>query len=395
MSLLKLALKNLLRKRVRSIALILIGALAGGLIFSASTILLSVKSSLELGMKRLGADIMVAPAGYETKVQRTLLSGEPSAYYMDAKIIDRIKAVPGVHKASPQLFMTSAVLECCYAPDVLLVGYDPESDFTIKPWKRFAVEATNDDAIIGANLNYLSPEDFRFYGKQFGISSVLELTGLPYFDKTVFMTMDAARNMIEISKSASARPLNIGKDQISSVLVKVHDNYDIQKAAADIEKTLPEIKVIVTNELITAVRNDTHLALWGVFAGGTAAWVMLLAMNGLIFTIVTNERRREYGILRAMGATKKHVYRLIVSEAAILSGAGGLIGSMVGWLIISFFRRLIIVSLGNIPFTLPSPFYLCAAAVVCALLFILTGAASAMYPALRASRREPDEAIKR
>ena len=253
MTLIKLAIKNILRKRVRSIAIVIVAALAAGLIFSASSILKPAKSSLELGMDKLGADIMVVPSEYELRGQKELLAGEPSSFYMDVDNLEKVAAVPGVKQASAQLFMASAVLECCYAPDVLLVGYNPEADFTIKPWIRFTVPGTasteNIDPVeIGSNLSYLSSDEIRFYGKQFRIGSVLQSTGLGFFDKTVFMDMATARKMIEVSKSKSARPLNITADQISSILIKVDRGHIIQNVAADIEKRVPGVIAIRTRE---------------------------------------------------------------------------------------------------------------------------------------------------
>lgn len=294
--------------------------------------------------------------------------------------------------------MTSSVLECCSMPTVLLVGFDPHTDFTIAPWIRYIHNVSKkdlDELTIGSQVLYASEgPHMTFFGKEFKIAKSLEPTGLGFLDYSIFMTMDAARDMILNSDSRSHQSLPIDPDQISSLLIKVNDERTVHDVAAGIEQMLPHVKAIIAKDLITAVRRDAEIAMWGVITGGAAAWIMVLVLSGIVYMIVINERSREFGILRAMGATRMHVVRLVVFEAAILSGIGGLIGAAIGWITIVYFKRLIIVSLGNVAFTLPSPFFIGAAGAVCLLLFLLTGAASAAYPAIRVSRRETDEAIK-
>jgi len=398
MTLHKLAIKNLLRKKVRSIAVVCVAALAGGLIFSATMILQSTKSSLELGMERLGADIMVVPLEYELRGQKVLLAGEPTSFYMDRANLAKITAVPGVKQAAPQLFMASAVLDCCVAPNVLLVGYDPKLDFTIQPWVKFSVQQPKhlvklDPVTLGSTLRYLTQSDMRFYGKQFWIGSVLNPTGLGFLDNAVFMTMDVARNMALQSKTKSKRPLNIGPDMISSVLVKVDHVSNIRKVAADIETTIPGVLAIRARELVISERKNIEVALWGVIAAGVAFWFMLLIMMGLVFAMTVNERERELGILRAMGATMLHVFRLIITEASLLAGLGGVIGVSLGWAVLVNFKQLIIAMLGNIHFLWPSPAFTGAIGVACVMFMLSSGIVSVLYPAVRSCRSEPYRAI--
>ncbi len=400
MTLCKLALKNLLRKRVRSIAIIFAAALASGFFFSATTVLKAVEGSVELGMERLGADIMVVPAAHVAASRKILLAGEPTSFYMDRKNLAAVAAVQGVAKASPQLFMTSARLACCGTPLTLLVGYDPDTDFTISPWIRSAISPRkgneNDDPVtIGSSLAYVTSKEMMYYGKQFRIGAVLHPTGLGLLDRSVFMTIDAAGDMIEHSKTILRVPLNVNSRQISSVLVRVAPAYDIHAVGRSIEAALPDLKAIVTKDFIIAVRKDVSSALWGVFAVGVIFWFMLLIMMGLVFAMTVNERERELGILRAMGATRMHVLRLLVTEAVLLTGTGGAAGIGLAWIFIVKFKQQIIVYLGNIQFLWPSYAMIGTIGLACFLLMLLSGAAAVLYPAVKSIQREPYDAIHR
>lgn len=397
MTLVKLALKNLERKRVRTIAIILVATLASGLIFGATTILKSVQNSLEIGMARLGADIMVVPVDHEEKGRKILLAGAPTSFYMNSGNFEKVLKVPGVQKASPQLFATSSVLLCCSMPTVLLVGYDPKTDFTITPWtqRRHTVSKEQlDEVTIGIQTLYSTEGAImRFYGKKFKISGSLEETGIGFLDYSIFMTIDAARDMIARSATDAEKPLYIGSDQISSVLVIAGREFDVHRVAADIEKSVPGIKALITKDVIAAVRKDTEFAVWGVLTVGASFWVMMLIMMGLVFAMTVNERERELGILRAMGASKVKVVQLILMEAMILTGAGAAAGIGLALAVIISFKKLIIAALGNIPFMWPSSLYIGSIGMACLLLMLLSGIAAALYPAIKNSRTEPYDAI--
>src|SRR5665647_3840694 len=115
-SLIRLALKNMGRKRFRSISIILAGAFACGLIFAGTITVSAVGSGLEKGMARLGADIMVFPAGFEGSGTKILMGSEPSNFYMPEAKMNEVAAVKGVSRVSPQLYITSTKLICCSMP---------------------------------------------------------------------------------------------------------------------------------------------------------------------------------------------------------------------------------------------------------------------------------------
>jgi putative ABC transport system permease protein len=116
-------------------------------------------------------------------------------------------------------------------------------------------------------------------------------------------------------------------------------------------------------------------------------------MVGFAFYMIVNERQRELGMLRAMGAKKKQVFSLIILEAVMISFAGGVIGLAVGAGLLYALQGIIQQSL-QLPYLLPEPLVV-GELVGGALLFsVLTGLLSALLPAVMASRMEPYEAIR-
>jgi putative ABC transport system permease protein len=395
----KIALKNLGRKRFRSLSIILAGTLACGLVFTGAVLLKSVKAGLELGMARLGADIMVVPAGYEAEGSQILLGSELTAFYMDKRIEDKVAEVLGVYQTSPQLYITSLVIECCTMPTVWLVGFDSATDFTLTPWLKFKVEEEGgefDPIIVGANTLYAIDGMFiSFFGKRFHVKSGTAKTGFRFIDDSAFMTMDVARSMIDISKTKAGLPLAINENQISAVMVKIAPEADVSSVAANIENSVPGVKTIVSRNLVTTMRHDVAACLWGIVAIGILSWSMILFLMGLVFAMVVNERQREFGLLRAMGATRVKMIRLILSEAAVLSGIGSIIGIIGGMLALNHLQGLIILNYGTeIPFVWPEPIFINLAALFCGLAIIISCTAMALGPAIRCSNLEPYAAIR-
>ena len=93
--------------------------------------------SVRLTQKRLGADILVVPEGNERKVEGALLMGSTAQIRMPTANLAKIRAIPGVEVASPQLYLMSmSNSSCCSVPDMFMVAYDPATDFTVEPWLK-------------------------------------------------------------------------------------------------------------------------------------------------------------------------------------------------------------------------------------------------------------------
>ncbi len=105
--------------------------------------------------------------------------------------------------------------------------------------------------------------------------------------------------------------------------------------------------------------------------------------NVMVMSVL--ERRMEIGVRRSIGATRKEIRYQFLLESILLSGAGGLIGVLIG----------VGVTLGytnytNIVFSIPALEVLSAI-----LLALLIGALSGVYPAIKASKIQPAEAVRK
>lgn len=395
MNLRHIMIQNLKRKPYRTLAIALCVMITTGTLFVVTLTMRGVQSSLNIGLARLGADLIVVPSGQQVSAQEAFIVGQPTTFYMDQLVEQKVATIPGVARTSAQVFVqTLRNASCCFG-EFFLVSFDPHSDFTISPWltARLGGRTLKPDEIIVGDRILLSPgETAIFYGTPFKVADVIDPTGMG-LDRTVFMPIDSLRQMIAASPQRAEKPLTIAPNQVSAVLVKVDPGASSNNVAEAIENKVAGVQAITTSQMLLAV-NQQFTSLFGVILAVTAIlWVMSLLMLALVFSMIVNERQREIGLLRAMGARAAQVFSLIVGEAALLTGLGGALGLIVSGILIISFEPLLEQRL-RIPFLLPSAVDASVHVIVLIGLAVISGAVASFQAAFRLCRLEPYEAIR-
>ena len=124
-----------------------------------------------------------------------------------------------------------------------------------------------------------------------------------------------------------------------------------------------------------------------IILGGIAAISLLVGGIGImnIMLVTVTERTREIGIRRAIGAQRANIVAQFLIEAAMLCGMGGLVGIAVGTL------GSVILSTALVQITVFPPLWVTAAALA---LSLALGVLFGSYPAMKASRLQPVEALR-
>lgn len=398
MNILYVAFKNLRRKITRTGLLLAIVAVVSCTLFTATLFLRSINNALKLGTYRLGADILVVPGNAEVveKAQKALLAGEPTEFFMDKSILDKVKKVEGVRNATPQLFIKPASFTCCFNVDVFLVAFDPETDFTVKPWleKHLNRSLGPNEIITGREIPVIPGDTIPFFGTTFQVAGTMEPTGMDFFDRSAFMSLDGAYRMAEDSKTKAIQKIEIGRDKISTVLVQVNEDVAPDRVAIRIEHDLPGVKALVSDTVISTVRKQLSGLIHAIVIISSILWFIVLLIMAFAFYMIVSERRREIGLLRAMGANKLHIASIILNEAALLSAAGGAAGVMVGFALLMSFKNLMLHYL-KLPYLFPSTGELLLLIAGAVFFSLITGLLSALLPSLSVIKTEPYEAIRR
>ena len=361
-----------------------------GFLLATTLIIAGARYSLDSGLERLGADILVVPEGAEIKIETALLMGKPVDVWMPRENIQKVANIPGVEAVSPQIYLASMFdSPCCAVSEMFIVVYDPETDFTIAPWleKNIGRSLAKGEVIGGDYIFVPDGSQFiRLYGYDTDLVGNLEPTGTG-MDQTLFMTLDTALEMAESSKTTALMTLNIDPNAISTIMVKVAPEVNPHRVAVQIRNDTDGMVPMESPNLFGTFRNQMNGLLWGFFAITVIVWVVTMILIGILFSTVANERRREMAVLRAVGATRNFIFRSVLTEASLLGLGGAVIGIAVAASSLYIFKDLIAGSL-KMPFlfpSIPSFISLFSAGVALAIVSI---ALSALIPALRLSRQE-------
>ncbi|MDD1718417.1 MAG: FtsX-like permease family protein [Methanoregulaceae archaeon] len=386
--------RNLRNRPGRNIPTVIAFAVIGATLFSALYLASGMEQSLYRGTKWMGADLMIVPGEYTAAGENILLTGSPTTFFFDDSGFERISQVPGVEKASPEVYIATLLASCCAAP-VQIIAIDPDHDFTISAWLRDkpGIRLGKDDIIIGSKIDGDTGSDLMFYGHEFHIVGKLEPTGLRGVDMAVFTRIEDAYVMADESGEKAVKNLTIPRGMVSTVLVKVAPGASPAAVGDEIRRQVPGTKVITPTGLLHTVSGHIE-GVMGVLYGSTlaiaAAFILLF---GVISAMVAHELRKEITILGALGVTKAFVLRLVFAESFSLSIIGGLLGIGAATVILIAFQDFIASRL-KIPFGIPSAGTLMVSFGIALLALILIGLAASVYPTVRLVRSEAFRAIR-
>ena len=324
------ALKNLKRKTFRTGVLVFAIALLVSLLIFAISFTVSVASSLKKSSDRLGADLVVIPIGARTFAEEYLLESKNTSFYMPISIIEKVKKIEGIEKLTYQTYLSSIAGLCCDVPPTRIVAFDQKTDFIINPWlqKSLGRPLEVGEAIAGAitseNLGLgLLDVEATIFENRFKIVGVLEETGTG-LDLALFMTEENLKNIIASGKS----PLK--KGQISIIFTKLKKGYDPSYVGKVLEGEIPEVDVMARSDMGAKFINTLADINKIFFLTTVLASVLTTFLVWAIFSAIANERSKEIGIMRALGAKENHIVKLYLLEVLVLGLFGSIIGVLAG-----------------------------------------------------------------
>ena len=183
------------------------------------------------------------------------------------------------------------------------------------------------------------------------------------------------------------------REQYTSLVVRVANPSAVQNVEDSIKQ-----KGFGTFSLLDATKSlRRFFTILDLFLGIFGSLALAVASLGIVNTLVMAilERRREIGIMKAIGASDTDVRRLFFAEAGAMGFAGGALGVALGWVIGRLINAGTNLYLHN--HQLPSeqiwsvPWWLVAGAIAFALVVSLV---SGLYPAARAARLDPVQALR-
>lgn len=297
----QLALRNLLQNKTRLFISTAGLALALLLILSLDSIFLGAESRISAYVDRSGADVWVSQAGVRNM--------HMASSTLPASLGDRVRAVPGVTSVTPILYVLSVVNTGHGNALSYLIGLPP-NPAAGAPWKVTAGtgvpglgEAVIDRTVaqasglgLGATVTILNNK-FRVVGLTDGTVSIV--------------------NSVAFISMADFMRIRANSESVSYLLVKVAPGSSPDAIAGRIEREVGGVtavsRVAFGNEerkVVEAMSTDL------INIMNTMGLLIGLAVLALSIYTATLARRAEYGVLKAMGARNRDLYKVVLTQAA-------------------------------------------------------------------------------
>jgi putative ABC transport system permease protein len=322
---LRIAWNNLLHRRFRLFCLATLIGLVAFVIAGGVLLGLGLRNGVESASARLGADVMFLPLGAAGDLEGALLAGKPSTFYLPGESVRLLSEESGVKRASPQLFVATFDSSHCSAL-VQIIGYDPETDFVVAPWLEETLPGgpKRGEIVVGNAILLETGDIMQLFGTQYCVAGRLEKTGMG-FDVSVFANRETIRMIIEeYEKYLGAIPMP-DADAASAVVVETEAGIDVEAFAKNIRKRYRGVDVILPQAIIGNLARNLDLTIGVLTVLPAVLWLVSAFVLSIVFTIALNERKREFGVLRALGATRRKLAGILLTESVLTGvlGAGG------------------------------------------------------------------------
>ncbi|MBI3944473.1 MAG: ABC transporter permease [Armatimonadetes bacterium] len=415
---LKFALRNLTQRKVRTGLTIFSIAVAVAVLFTLLSFNKGYSRALNSQLQQMGVHAMVLPIGCPYEAASLLMKGGKIDNHLPASTTQTVDRIPGIQIAAPA-FM-SAIMRPDEGRADVYFGID-ERTFDLKNWwkiikvkkdprelqdnwEKLAADPANlmsrrefietmkdpDSVILGfdASLIELSSVGDEIYvpeaDRAFKVVGVLAPTG-QQDDGFFFVSLKAAQQIFR-------KP-----DQITTVQIRFSDPTKANAITEELEK-IPGAEVIAMGELLGTMQSLLGSARTLIFS--IVFVVIAISALGVLNTVLMSvfERTREIGVMRATGAARGNVFQLVWVETLLMVGIGGAVGlgmavagaQVIEGVIKGAMARMDMLAgvKGSVIAFEPRIF------VLCVLFILAVGVVAGIYPALKASKARPIEALR-
>lgn len=383
-----LAFRNLIRRPLRNGLTVAGLAIAVAVLVCLSSFGNGYKRALSAEVDRMGVQLMLVPLGCPYDAAARVLKGRALEFSLPESALAEARRDAAVAVAVAAPLLLAALPRPQAGRADMWAGID-ESALELKPWwqakagqKWFLNEHS---AILGADaaeVELRSPGD-RLYSPEaqyeLRVAGVLQRSGTSD-DSLFFVPLKTAQQMFKLP------------GRLTAVAIRLHDPSLLRAASARLQR-IPGAQVVTLTEMMGTFLNLVGAVRTLLFSIALVAIAIsvLSVFNTLLAAVL--ERTGELSVMRAIGASRWQILGLITTEAVLLTG----LGSIGGILLALFVGRGIENLVKELVPLAPEQSLLSPTTNILletAAMGIVMGVLGGLYPAWRACRHHPAEALK-
>jgi putative ABC transport system permease protein len=295
---------------------------------------------------------------------------------------DRIYTIPNkinINVLSPKLYNQIQYKNST----ILLVGAIPDKELIMKKWWNITGLLPKNDTneiLLGSGLKSslgLQKDDtMQIRNSSFIITGTLDETG-SVDDFSIFMPLHTAQSLFGLEGQVSE--IDVGA---------LCNNCPVEVISQQITDAVPDVKAVPIKQAVETRMQATQQT--ANFSLLLASIILVVGIASIMNTMLASvhEKKKEIGVFLSLGADKTHLYKMFLSEAAILGLVGGIVGTSAGLLASLLMGPLLI----NIPISLAEvPLFIIP---ICIGLSVGSSIIASLYPTWRASKIDPVKALK-
>ena len=363
--------RNLFRRRGRTF-LTLFGIAIG---VAAIAALGAVAGALREGFASMTrgseADFVVTQAGALTAILGSI----------DQAVADDLRAMPEVAAVDGMVFANSILDDGSY---LFCFGYDP-SGFSIRRFRIVAGERLDQASARRGRPLLLGRRAAERLHRRVG--DVLYVGQVPFRVVGLYETGSSMEDSAAVVSLEDAQTLTLQLRRVTVLYVKLRDPAMADAFRARMARRFPDLTVIASAEFADQEYMVRVVDAMAMAVAGLAVVIGGVGMTNTLFMSVF-ERTTEIGVLRALGWRRRRVLGMILRESLLLGFFGGICGILLGVLLGAGVARMPGIAQAFTPIFKPGLFL--QAAVVS----LVAGALGGLYPAWRATRMRPAEALR-
>ncbi|MCC6058282.1 MAG: FtsX-like permease family protein, partial [Desulfurococcaceae archaeon] len=321
---------------------------------------------------------------------------------VDLSVYSAITSIPGVSVVSP-IISFRALLNS--TTTVVVYGVEPSTYTAVSSIEvvegSFLTNISTQQAVVGKSLAEelgvsVGSHIELSYGNTTQIFTVVGVfqTGERFQEYAVYIPLQIAQNLIGVV------------DKVSQILVKCSDPSSVQDVAQAIQSLFPGLTTFTPSTMVQRMQEAVNtVTTFFASIGGVALVAGLFGVMNTM-TMAVAERTREIGIMKAIGASNWFILKLFLLESIIIGAMGSIAGLILGIALTYVIAPILLQTrvVNSIGFAgrfgrstttiILQPVITLENIAIAIALGIVVGVIAGIYPAYRATRMKPVEALR-